>query len=854
MEVEVYIPPRAPNQERAWEALIKSQRLFLNRHFRLASLNFEKMMTALRSTTSSSSARNGAIPCESRPARMVRKSTRKNANPKANITLVLREPTTPDDNPLSTPHTNTLSDLDPTGVRRQLFLTHPSGHGKNNSSISEKKLSRTTTLCEERFRPGAQMNAQTNSLMVEMRTLLSQSPTADPHTSTTQASSQASQPIAATTPLQTPAAMHRLKVALPSPLTKPSWSPKIEKLLDTANIRQFHHWRDNWNASFGAQNFASLPHKHQIWTFLSALGTHSKQILEYSYKIDYESSDLTVNVLLNNLHPYYRGKKEDQDSDDLVALKSQSTAPHGIRTDPTCPANGHSCNKKGHYASMSHSSKVPYVYVANVDKQSPESRSTKFCELRSINSHFFSKNEISLGSLRNVFPDSSTSVNPINTQKTLNVLGFNINTGTKPEVKDVQMHPVLEVLHINGDSIESTPTTTTLHPSGVPISTNQNDPEAGEESIFTPKESLFRKYSDVFDTPVKYLSLYLFVSRSRRGSIKLNPEASSRSPNLTTFIISWGHYKHLRATMGLLSTGDEYNPWRDEAIAGIDNVEKVADDMILYDSAMHLHEKNTTQELRGSRVILTPYDYKTVLKRGKDNRIADALSHTHVDKPTKRDNDFTRDMYRSIHTIKANLLDTFNNSINSQIECDPITLEGIAHNILEKIDQQNINPMLKPSAKILPHLTIHDNFILFGDRIIIPRLKRDQILQRDYAPVIKGHQLRLCSLKLGTLNLEGLLELKNTPLQYGSLSQLQIFFGRPMTSRLPPHNLSLSEDCQELLTNMTDASTNSMSTRETTKTRQQISSNPSLLAPRSGSRIQLPNLGSHSHRSTEEIR
>ncbi|XP_071745466.1 uncharacterized protein [Lepeophtheirus salmonis] len=176
-------------------------------------------------------------------------------------------------------------------------------------------------------------------------------------------------------------------------------------------------------------------------------------------------------------------------------------------------------------------------------------------------------------------------------------------------------------------------------------------------------------------------------------------------------------------------------------------------------------KKKTLDALNNTRTqrlksYLTPYDYKTVLKRGKDNRIADALSHSPVDKPTKGDDNFTRDMYGSIHTIKANLLDTFNNSINSQIECDPITLEGIARdpileeiaqaswndpifclltdNILEKIDKQNINPMLKPSAKILPHLTIHDDFILFGDRIIIPRLKRDQILQQDYAPVIKG--------------------------------------------------------------------------------------------------------------------
>ncbi|CAB4066329.1 unnamed protein product [Lepeophtheirus salmonis] len=60
--------------------------------------------------------------------------------------------------------------------------------------------------------------------------------------------------------------------------------------------------------------------------------------------------------------------------------------------------------------------------------------------------------------------------------------------------------------------------------------------------------------------------------------------------------------------------------------------------------------------------------------------------------------------------------------------------------------------------------------------------------------------IKVLLLKTGNIEFEtfkeGLLELRNTPLRYGSLS---IVFGRPMQSRLPAHNLSLAEDWHERL-------------------------------------------------------
>ncbi|CAB4057568.1 unnamed protein product [Lepeophtheirus salmonis] len=396
--------------------------------------------------------------------------------------------------------------------------------------------------------------------------------------------------------------------------------------------------------------------------------------------------------------------------------------------------------------------------------------------------------------------------------------------------------------------------------------------------------------------------------------------------------------------MGLSSARDEFNLWGDEALAGIDNMEKVVDDIILYDSSMHLHEQNfhygqtevkfagfrvtsqgiqadpekikaiaqfpkpknisdlcsflglvkqlagfsdtvsakfmplrplpqpqksihldrgSPQGLRrsqkkdeqdvwkliecGSRFVtetearyamvelellaavwalrkchsylfglpeftlitdhqplrlksyLTPYDFKTVWKRGKDNGMADALSRSPVDKPTQGDDDFTQDMYGSIHTITANLLDTLNNSDISQIECDPITLESIARdpileeiaeasrndpifrllkdNILGKMDKHNINPSLISS--LLHHIATFGRLLrIFSDG---------------------GLQFTAAETHNFFARWGGALELRNTPLRHGSLSPSQIVFGRPMRSRLPARNLSLAEDWQERL-------------------------------------------------------
>ncbi|CAB4061945.1 unnamed protein product [Lepeophtheirus salmonis] len=263
------------------------------------------------------------------------------------------------------------------------------------------------------------------------------------------------------------------------------------------------------------------------------------------------------------------------------------------------------------------------------------------------------------------------------------------------------------------------------------------------------------------------------------------------------------------------------------------------------------------------------------------------------------------------------------------------------------IDKQNINPVLKPYAKILPHLTIDDDLIIFGDIIIIPGLKRDQILQLLQSTDIRNliEPCEECPSRRSSLHKE---LLKSDPTSrdvfqkiatdffevrgkhylaivdpYSNFLLVHKFSSTPTSNRktqnffacwgiahrrssphfpqinglaksafkpikalllktgnteseafqegysngethhfdmahCPHPKLSSEDQCHQdsLLityhlpmigrnasTNMTDASPNSMSTQATTLTIQQICSKPSLLARRSGSKIQLPKSG-----------
>ena len=74
-------------------------------------------------------------------------------------------------------------------------------------------------------------------------------------------------------------------------------------------------------------------------------------------------------------------------------------------------------------------------------------------------------------------------------------------------------------------------------------------------------------------------------------------ELDKDSQKLTTFICQEGTFKYCRAPMGLNSTGDEYNRRGDQAIAGLKNVEKVVDDMLIHSKTLQEHYEDVRKVL-----------------------------------------------------------------------------------------------------------------------------------------------------------------------------------------------------------------------------------------------------------------
>ena len=105
----------------------------------------------------------------------------------------------------------------------------------------------------------------------------------------------------------------------------------------------------------------------------------------------------------------------------------------------------------------------------------------------------------------------------------------------------------------------------------------------------------------------KYFST--FDATSGYWQVPLDKE----SQDLTVFITPWGRFKHLRSTMGLSSSGDEYCQRGDAALAGIKDMEKIVDDVLLYKSDLPAHIAQVKEFLlkcREAGITLNPEKFQ----------------------------------------------------------------------------------------------------------------------------------------------------------------------------------------------------------------------------------------------------
>lgn len=86
-------------------------------------------------------------------------------------------------------------------------------------------------------------------------------------------------------------------------------------------------------------------------------------------------------------------------------------------------------------------------------------------------------------------------------------------------------------------------------------------------------------------------------------------ELDEESQKLTTFLTPWGRFQFLRAPMGLVSSGDEYCRRGDIALAGIPNLQKVVDDILIYDKTFeehYIHIRQVLDRCRETGITLNP--------------------------------------------------------------------------------------------------------------------------------------------------------------------------------------------------------------------------------------------------------
>ena len=133
---------------------------------------------------------------------------------------------------------------------------------------------------------------------------------------------------------------------------------------------------------------------------------------------------------------------------------------------------------------------------------------------------------------------------------------------------------------------------------------------------------------------------------------------------------------------------------------------------------------NANARVQRWALLLSQYDYDLCFKAGKDNVVADALSRLPVS-DSDLDSTVPAEYVHMVQTINMNEEINFE-KIKSLTKRDPI-LKKVLNNL--KLGWTN-DPLISEYARVKEQLSIHDNVILYGNRIVIPSELQCDILKQ----------------------------------------------------------------------------------------------------------------------------
>ena len=148
--------------------------------------------------------------------------------------------------------------------------------------------------------------------------------------------------------------------------------------------------------------------------------------------------------------------------------------------------------------------------------------------------------------------------------------------------------------------------------------------------------------------------------------------------------------------------------------------------------------------LQRMRETLLPYSFTLGWKKGSEHAVPDALSRCPVDEATEEDEIAEQEIEQHIHSVvMCNIKAVFEDEDNDEFqdalleEIHKISSVDPEYMSLKKTiingfpcNQNEIDPVLRPYAKMKDLLCLDNGLIVCGQRLVIPRRLRKEVLQR----------------------------------------------------------------------------------------------------------------------------